>query len=314
MMAARPRSDLDLSPTVRHSLLHGEPVVALESTVIAQGLPYPDNIALAKDLEQTIYRHGATPATIGVIGGRPVIGLTEHQIANLASSPEVRKVAPRDLAIVVGTGGHGATTVASTMVLANLANIKVLSTGGIGGVHRQGELTMDISADLPTLASLPMVVVCSGPKTLVDAALTMEWLETYGVPVIGYQTDNLPLFYLASSHLPVNHRAESTEEIARIALSGWRLGLRSAILVTVPAPPGYALPEEEINEALRVALAEANSQGIKGARLTPFVLARLRQLTSGKSLTANLALLKNNAALSAEIAIALRTLRRQYAG
>ncbi len=303
---------LSIKPAAQMALDRTEPVVALESTVIAHGLPYPDNVGLAAELERIVAEHGAVPATIGVVAGRPTIGLTRDELMLMASSSDVRKVSPRDLPIVIGAGLTGATTVAATMALAHRAGIKVLATGGIGGVHRGGERTMDISADLPALASLPMVVVCSGPKTLVDAALTVEWLETYGVPVVGYQTDWLPRFYLRESALPVTYRVESADEVAEMAISGWGLGLPSAILVTIPVPREHALPASELDKAVQAALATALSKGIRGQRLTPAVLSGLRELTGGKTLTANLALLRNNAAVAADISVAVA--RRSRAG
>ena len=305
MNTGRLARSLSINPRVQAALDRTEPVVAIESTVIAHGLPQPHGVGLAFELEERIAERGAVPATIGIVDGRPTIGLTRDEIALLASSPHVRKVSPRDLPIVTGARLNGATTVAGTMVLADRAGIKVLATGGIGGVHLGAERTMDISADLPALASVPMVVVCSGPKTLVDAARTLEWLETHGVPVLGYRTSELPRFYTRESDLSVNYRVESADEVASVAISSWQLGLPSAVLVTVPAPLDQALDAGEVDEAVEAALAEAASSGIRGQQVTPFVLARLRELTGDKALSTNLALLRSNAEVAAEVSVAI---------
>lgn len=305
MNAFRLARSLSISPRVQAALDRTEPVVAIESTVIAHGLPHPESIGLAFELEERVAERGAVPATIGIIAGRPTIGLTRDEIELLASSPDVKKVSPRDLPIVTGARLNGATTVAGTMVLADRAGIKVVATGGIGGVHRGAERTMDISADLPALASLPIVVVCSGPKALVDAARTLEWLETHGVPVLGYQTGELPRFYARTSGLSVTHRVESADEVASVAISSWQLGLPSAVLVTVPAPLEQALDAGEVDEAVEAALARAESHGIGGQQVTPFVLAELRELIGDQALTANLALLRNNAEIAADISVAI---------
>lgn len=309
MTQAPRQAGIAVSPEVTAALEQERGVVALESTVIAQGLPHPENVALATDLEKIVSGNGAVPATIGIIDGQPKVGLAPHEIVKLGSSPDVRKASPRNIPIVVAGGLSGATTVAGTMALAHRVGIKVLSTGGIGGVHRGGERTLDVSADLPALASTPMVVVCSGPKTLVDASLTMEWLETYGVPIIGYQTDRLPHFYVGQTTLPVCHRVDTAEEVAALATVSWRMDLPTAVLLVVPVPADYALSADEVQPAVEAALAEADAGGIRGQQLTPFVLARLRQLTSGRSLAANLALLRNNASIAARVAVAIQALR-----
>ncbi|MGQ9677172.1 MAG: pseudouridine-5'-phosphate glycosidase [Chloroflexota bacterium] len=303
------QSGIAVSPEVASALEQGRGIVALESTVIAHGLPHPENLSLATELEDAVSEYGAVPATVGIVDGQPKVGLTLQEITRLGSSPDVRKVSPRDIPIVVARGLTGATTVAGTMALAHRVGIRVLATGGIGGVHRGGERTMDVSADLPALASTPMIVVCSGPKTLVDASLTLEWLETHGVPIIGYRTDRLPHFYIGQSSLPVCQRVDTSEEVAALATASWRMGLPTAILLVVPAPPDHALTAAEVGSAVDAALAEADARGIRGQQLTPFTLARIRELTLGRSLSANLALLRNNARVAAEIAVAIQALR-----
>jgi pseudouridine-5'-phosphate glycosidase len=288
---------------VQQTLSDGRPVVALESTLISHGLPYPQSLETARMLEETVRAHGATPATIAVLGGIPRVGLDEGALAYLARSEDIRKVSRRDLPVVVARGGDGATTVAATMVLAAAAGIEVFATGGIGGVHR-GQ-PFDVSADLPELEQTPVAVVCAGAKAILDLPLTLEWLETHGVPVLGYGTDSLPAFYTYSSGLPVDARVDTPQEAAEIIRAKRRLGLRGGILVTVPAPRKEALGRDVVEAAIQTALQDAGSEGIHGGALTPYLLARIAELTGGESIRANVALLKNNAAVAAQIAGAL---------
>ncbi len=292
-----------------------QPRVALESTVISHGLPYPHNLRLALRLEEIVREEGAEPATVGVIAGEIIVGLSRPQIEHLATAANVRKVSRRDLPIVVARRLDGATTVATTAWAARRAGISVFATGGIGGVHRiaapeatggtAGVLAADISADLPELAETPIVVVCAGAKAILDLPATLEWLETHGVPVIGYQTDEFPAFYNRSSGLPVDVRADTPTEVAALFRAQRALGLPAGLLVAVPVPAAYELPAEQMTTAIGQALREAAGRGIKGKALTPFLLARISELTGEASLRANLALLENNARVAAQIAVAL---------
>ena len=283
------------------------PFVALESTVIAHGLPYPENERLALHLEAAVRDEGATPRTIGLIGGEAVVGLDAAQIHRLATADGVRKVSLRDLPVVVARGLDGATTVAATMHLAHRAGLRVFATGGIGGVHRStsGPPTWDVSADLDALARYPLVVVCAGAKSILDLPATREALETRGVPVVGYGTDEMPAFFSASSGLPVDVRCDTPTDVADLARARDALGLTQALLVTVPPPAEAALPRSEIESVIAEAVAEAEALGLRSAEVTPFLLRRLRTLTDGRSLDTNLALLKRNARLAARIAVAL---------
>lgn len=297
---------LHLAPEVAAALAERRPVVALESTVISHGLPYPDNLALATALEAIVRAGGAIPATIGIVHGQVKIGLDADDLALLATAPAVVKVSRRDVGAVIARGQHGATTVAGTIMLAAMAGINVMATGGIGGVHRATHGSLwDVSADLPELARTPMVVVCAGAKAILDLPATLEWLETAGVPVVGYGTQELPAFYTRSSGLALELRADDPVSVAALARAQWALGLPGAVLVTQPVPEGEAAPAEVIDRAIGQALDEALAQGVHGKASTPFLLARVAELTGGVSLRANLALLKNNARLGAEIAVAL---------
>ena len=306
-------------------------IVALESTVISHGLPYPHNIQLALRLEEIVRTGGARPATIGIIGGEIVVGLDRGQILHLATAKGVRKVSRRDLPVVVAHKLDGATTVATTSWAAHRAGIQVFATGGIGGVHRAGSwkleagnspsnlqpptsnlqsptstyLSTDISADLPELAQTPILVVCAGAKAILDLPATLEWLETHGVTVVGYATDRFPAFYNRDSGLPVDVRADTPEEVAALFRAQRALGLPCGMLVAVPVPAEYELPVDQMEAAIAEALGEAEAQGVKGKALTPFLLARISELTGEASLRANLALLENNARVAAEIAVAL---------
>jgi len=292
-----------ISPEVAAALAAGRPVLALESTVIAHGLPYPANLETALTLEATARAAGVTPATVAVLDGMPRVGLNEDDLRLLATSQSVRKLSRRDLGIALARRLHGATTVATTMILAARAGVRVFATGGIGGVHR-GD-ARDISADLPELARTPMVVVCAGAKAILDLPATLEWLETHGAPVLGYGTDEFPAFYAVSSGLPVDARVDSAAEAAAIARAQWEWGLESAVLVAVPPPADVALPSAQVEAAIAAALGAAAAAGVRGRELTPFLLREVSRLTAGASLETNLALLRRNVAVGAEIARAL---------
>jgi len=281
----------------------GAPIVALESTVITHGLPRPDNLQLAVDMENIVREHGATPATIAILDGEIHIGLSEEELSTLANREDTRKISVRDLGIALAGGLSGGTTVASTLFVSALANIKVFATGGIGGVHRGSPF--DVSADLTQLGKSPVLVVCAGAKAILDLPATREVLETQGVPVIGYQTDEFPAFYTRSSGLGVDARVDTPEEAVKIAIETWEAGISSAILLVVPPPEESALPSDEMESAIQTALQEAESADIHGAETTPFLLKRVSELTGGESLRANLALLKNNAKVAAQVSAAM---------
>jgi pseudouridine-5'-phosphate glycosidase len=303
MMAMR--EYLRVAPTVGAALMAGRPVVALESTVIAHGLPRPANVAVALALEEAIRAEGATPATIALLDGQIVVGLSGAEIARLGAEPGVWKASRRDLAAALARRATAATTVAATLACAALAGVRVFATGGVGGVHHGAASSFDISADLPELARAPIVTVCAGAKAILDLPLTLEYLETLGVPVIGYQTDELPAFYSRTSGLNVPHRADTAAEVAAIASAQWRSGLGGGLLVTVPIPLEHALPQAQVDATVAQALAEATAADVAGPRLTPWLLARLAELTGGESVNANCALLLNNATVAARIAVAL---------
>jgi pseudouridylate synthase len=292
-----------ISPEVKEAIASGRPLVALESTVIAHGLPRPLNLETAHHLEDVVRAAGAVPATIAIIRGRLCVGLSGEQIRHVAESRKVKKVSRRDLALAVAGGWDGATTVASTMWIAHRAGVRVFATGGIGGVHR-GQLP-DVSADLPELAQTPMTVVCSGAKVVLDLPATREWLETHGVTLLGYGVDEMPAFYSLTSGLPVDARVDSGEEVARIAEAQRALGVTGALVVTVPVPAEHEVPEALLKEALDAALDEAERLGIKGRELTPFLLSGMSKRSGGATLQANIALLRNNAEVAATIARAL---------
>ena len=294
---------LRIHPNVRQALETRHPVVALESTLISHGLPHPKNLETAQMLEATVRDRGATPATIAVLGGVLRVGLDEEELACLAQGTEVRKVSRRDLPIVAARKEDGATTVAATMTAAQLAGIRVFATGGIGGVHRGHPF--DVSADLPELARTPVIVVCAGAKAILDLPLTLEWLETHGVPVLGYGTDTLPAFYTPCSGLAVDARVDTPQEVIEVFGLKRQMGLEGGLLVTVPIPPGSAMPASVIESAIHSALQDAEAEGVTGGALTPYLLARIEAWTDGQSVQANIALLKNNAAVAADIALAL---------
>ena len=297
---------LDLSPEVDAALKAGKPVVALESTIISHGMPYPQNVETALKVEQTIREGGATPATIAIIGGRLKAGLTPEEIEYLGKKgTAVTKASRRDLPVLVARGQDGATTVTTTMIIAAMAGIKVFATGGIGGVHRGAETTMDISADLEELARTPVMVICAGAKSILDLGLTLEYLETKGVPVIGYGTEELPAFYTRKSGFKVDYRVDSPEELAAIFKAQQEMGLGGGMLVTNPIPEAYSMDPTRINKAIDEAVAEAQQRGIHGKETTPFLLAKIKDITGGDSLTSNIQLVLNNARLAAKIAASL---------
>ena len=301
---------LDISPEVQQALAEGRPVVALESTIISHGMPYPKNVETAMLVEQTIRENGAVPATIAILGGRLKAGLSPEEIEYLGKSGRaVAKVSRRDLPMIVARGADGATTVTTTMMIAHMAGISVFATGGIGGVHRGAETTMDISADLEELAQTPVMVVCAGAKAILDLGLTLEYLETKGVPVIGYGTEELPAFYTRRSGFSVDYRLDSPEELARAFHVKRALGLEGGMLVTNPIPEEYSMDPDVINAAIDEAIAEAAAQGVHGKATTPFLLAKVKELTGGDSLDSNIHLVYNNAALAADTAAALCRLR-----
>ncbi len=297
---------LDIKPEVAEALAAGKPVVALESTIISHGMPWPQNAETAFAVEDVIRAHGAVPATIAVIGGRLKAGLEKEEIEYLAKKGQaVTKASRRDLPVLCARGEDGATTVAATMIVAALAGIKVFATGGIGGVHRGAETTMDISADLEELARTPVLVVCAGAKSILDLGLTLEYLETKGVAVCGYKTDELPAFYTRTSGFGVDFRADSPKELAAAFAAQGALGYPGGMLCTNPIPEEYSMDPAVINAAIDQAIAESVQQGIKGKKVTPFLLARVKDITGGDSLASNIQLVLNNAALAADTAAEL---------
>ena len=294
---------LDISPEVAEALANKRPVVALESTIISHGMPYPQNVQTALDVEQKIRDNGAVPATIAIIKGRMKAGLTREEIELLGKEGhKVAKVSRRDLPFIVAAGKQGATTVASTMIIAEMAGIHVFATGGIGGVHRGAEHTFDISADLQELARTNVAVICAGAKSILDLGLTTEYLETHGVPLIGYQTPTLPAFFCRTSPFSVSIQLDAPAEIARAMATKWQAGLEGGMVIANPIPAQYAVPEDKINAAIERAVRESVEQGVQGKDSTPFLLARVAELTGGDSLTANIQLVFNNAKLAAQIA------------
>lgn len=294
---------LQVSAEVQQALKNNQPVVALESTIISHGMPFPENAQTALEVEETIRRQGAVPATIAIIHGVMKVGLSREEIELLGrEGHNVAKVSRRDLPFVVAAGLIGATTVASTMIIAAMAGIKVFATGGIGGVHRGAEHTFDISADLQELANTNVTVVCAGAKSILDLGLTTEYLETFGVPLIGYQTSALPAFFCRTSPFDVSIRLNSAKEIAKAMAVKWQSGLNGGMVVANPIPEAFAMPEEKINAAINRAVKEAEEQGVVGKASTPFLLARVAELTGGDSLKSNIQLVFNNAILACEIA------------
>lgn len=308
------KQHLDIQPDVLDALNRGEPVVALESTIICHGMPYPRNVETAKRVESTVREHGATPATIAILGGRLKVGLDASQLEYLGhSGQKVTKASRRDIPFVVSRGEDGATTVASTMIIAAMAGIRVMATGGIGGVHRGVEQTMDISADLEELARTNIAVVCAGIKSVLDIGRTLEYLETIGVPVVGYQTDTVPAFYARSSGYPVDYRIDDTKAAASALQSKYDLCIDGAMLFTNPVPREHAMEREEIDDIIEEAISEMNDRGITGKETTPFLLARIAERTEGRSLNANIELVLNNARLGAGIAVDYSRLANEQA-
>lgn len=296
---------LDVNPEVAAAIAAGKPVVALESTIISHGMPYPQNVETALNVERIIRENGAVPATIAIIGGRLKAGLTPEEIEYFGKKGQaIAKASRRDLTVLCARGEDGATTVTTTMIIAHMAGIKIFATGGIGGVHRGAETTMDISADLEELAQTPVMVVCAGAKSILDLGLTLEYLETKGVPVIGYGTNELPAFYTRQSGFGVDYRIDIPEELAAAFKASQDLGLKGGMLVTNPIPEEYAMPPETINAAIDQAIAECNAKGIHGKATTPFLLARVAELTGGDSLASNIRLVCNNAKIAAQTAVA----------
>jgi len=292
----------DFKDEVKEALENGKPVVALESTLISHGFPYPENLEVTGEIEEIIRGYGVVPATIAVIGGKIKVGLTRSELEFMATSRDILKASRRDLAVIVAKGLNGATTVAATMMVAERAGIKVFSTGGIGGVHRGAEKTFDISTDLQELARTPVVVVCSGAKSILDLPLTKEYLETMGVPVIGFGSEELPAFYCRESGLKVDYVADGEVEAAKIIRAMQDLGLGGGMIIANPIPEEYALSMEYMNEMIEEAVRAAEKEGIKGKKLTPYLLNKIKELTGGKSLQANIELIKDNARVAAKIA------------
>ena len=297
---------LDVAPEVKAALDAGKPVVALESTIISHGMPYPQNVETALNVEKIIRENGATPATIAIIGGRLKAGLSREEIEHLGKKGyAVTKASRRDLPVIVARGMDGATTVATTMIIAEMAGIRVFATGGIGGVHRGAEVTMDISADLEELAQTGVMVICAGAKSILDLGLTLEYLETKGVPVIGYGTDELPAFYTRKSGFGVDYRIDTPEELAAAFRAKLDMGLRGGMLVANPIPEEYSMDPDVINKAIDEAIEESKRLGIHGKQTTPFLLAKVKDITGGDSLASNIRLVYNNAQLAAKTAAAL---------
>jgi len=295
---------LDILPEIENAIARGKPVVALESTIISHGMPYPKNVETAKEVEQMVRDNGATPATIAILGGRLKVGLNDQELEYLGKSGlSITKASRRDIPFIVSKGTDGATTVAATMIISALAGIKLFATGGIGGVHRDGENSMDVSADLNELSNTNVSVICAGIKSILDIGRTLEYLETLGVPVVGYQTDHVPAFYARSSGYSVDYRADTAKEIAASLKAKYYLNLHGGVLITNPVPEKHALDPKDIEKTIHEALEEMNKRGITGKDTTPFLLARIAEQTVGESLETNIKLVLNNAKLAAEIAV-----------
>ncbi|MDH8679464.1 pseudouridine-5'-phosphate glycosidase [Fusibacter bizertensis] len=299
---------LDIKPEVARAISEGKAVVALESTIISHGMPYPQNVKTALEVEALVRANGAIPATIAILGGRLKVGLTEEEVEYLGKAPNVIKTSRRDIPFIVAKGIDGATTVATTMILAAMAGIKVFATGGIGGVHRGAQETYDVSADLQELAQTNVAVVCAGAKSILDIGLTLEYLETHGVPVVGYQTDELPAFYTRKSGFGVDYRVDTPVELATALKAKWDLGLNGGMVITNPIPEAYEMNPELINKAIETAVKEAEEKGIKGKESTPFLLSKVKELTGGDSLDSNIQLVFNNAILASKLAVELEKL------
>jgi len=309
MVADLAASWLSLSAPVAAARAAGRPLVALESTIIAHGMPYPENVCTAREVEARIRELGAEPATVAVIDGRIRIGLSDDELELLGRSGQAAKISRRDLPAVLASGGLGATTVAGTMICAALAGIEVFVTGGLGGVHRGAQETFDISADLQELAKTSVAVVCAGAKSILDIGLTLEYLETHGVPVLSCEQDNFAAFYTRDSGFRADYRLDDAAAQARFIRTKWALGLAGGVVLSAPVPEAAAMPRKEIDAIMEQALAEAKSQGITGKAVTPFLLARIKVLTGGRSLATNIALVKHNAEVGARLAVALAACR-----
>jgi len=301
-----------INPKVVKALANNQPVVALESTIISHGMPYPQNVKTALEVERVIEENGATAATIGIIDGVGIIGMSAEQIEAFGSRGGIDKVSRRDLPMIIANKKWGATTVATTMILAAKAGIEVFVTGGVGGVHRKAETTFDISADLQELAHTNVTVICAGAKAILDLPLTLQYLETFGVPVLGYQSENLAAFYSRDSGLKLDRRVESAAEIAKIVKTKRDFGLDGGILISNPIPIEYAMDSAEINSAIDEALIEMENLNIKGKEVTPFLLAKIKDVTEGKSLASNIELVKNNARIGAQVAFELCRLKGEH--
>jgi len=301
-----------INPKVVKALANNQPVVALESTIISHGMPYPQNVKTALEVERVIEENGATAATIGIIDGVGIIGMSAEQIEAFGSRGGIDKVSRRDLPMIIANKKWGATTVATTMILAAKAGIEVFVTGGVGGVHRKAETTFDISADLQELAHTNVTVICAGAKAILDLPLTLQYLETFGVPVLGYQSENLAAFYSRDSGLKLDRRVESAAEIAKIVKTKRDFGLDGGILISNPIPIEYAMESAEINSAIDEALIEMENLNIKGKEVTPFLLAKIKDVTEGKSLASNIELVKNNARIGAQVAFELCRLKGEH--
>lgn len=294
---------LYILPEVENAVKEGKPVVALESTILSHGMPWPENLEFARKVEQIVRDNGAVPATTAIINGKLKVGLNEQELEMMCRGEGVEKVSRRDLPIMIATGKTGATTVASTMILASLAGIRVFATGGIGGVHRGAETTMDISADLQELAHTPVAVVCAGAKMILDIGLTLEYLETMGVPVLGMKTEDFPAFYCRKSGFGVDYAAKDEADAAKVLKAKWDLGLQGGVLVANPVPEEYALDFDEMSAVIDRALESAEKDGIKGKHTTPYLLAHIVEFTGGKSLATNLQLAYHNAQVAAKLAV-----------
>lgn len=299
---------LEIKPEVKKALEEGKAVVALESTIISHGMPYPKNVETALNVEKIIRENGAIPATIAILNGKLKVGLSEEEVAYLGKAENVVKTSRRDIPFIVSQKLDGATTVASTMIIAALAGIKVFATGGIGGVHRGAAETMDISADLQELANTDVAVVCAGAKSILDIGLTLEYLETQGVPVVGFKTEELPAFYTRKSGFKVDYRVDSAEALANALKAKWDLGLKGGMVVANPIPEAYQMDYDTINTAIEAAVIEADKKGIKGKESTPFLLSKVKEITEGKSLEANIQLVYHNAKVGAQLAVELAKL------
>lgn len=299
---------LDINPEVAAALKAGKAVVALESTIISHGMPYPRNVETARNVEKIIRDHGAVPATIAILKGRMKVGLSPDEIEYLGKSHDVIKCSRRDLPFILAKGLDGATTVAATMILAAMAGIRVFATGGIGGVHRGAQTSFDISADLQELAHTNVAVICAGAKSILDIGLTLEYLETFGVPVVGFKTNEMPAFYTSKSGFSVNYRVDTAAELAQAMKIKWDLGLNGGLVVANPIPAQYEMDSATINTAIEEALKQAEAEGVKGKDTTPYLLAKVKELTGGDSLESNIQLVYNNARLGAELAVELAKL------